>query len=99
MKGAFWGLMAGFVTGVTRLILVFVYRAPETCGEEDLRPGLIRNFHYMYFAILLFWITFVVAVVVSLLTEPPTYDQVSIDIHVPVSACYTRSFGAIVVVV
>jgi sodium/myo-inositol cotransporter 3 len=74
-KGAFWGLMVGFVTGVTRLILVFVYPGPDRCGEEDTRPRFLRDFHYMYFAILLFWLTFAFAVVISLLTDPPTYQQ------------------------
>jgi sodium/myo-inositol cotransporter 3 len=68
--------MVGFVTGVIRLVLVFVYHAPERCGDVDTRPAIIREFHYMYFAIFLFWLTFVVSVIVSLLTEPPTYQQV-----------------------
>lgn len=68
--------MVGFVTGVTRLILVFIYRGPEKCGDVDTRPSILADFHYMYFAIVLFWLTFAVAVVVSLLTEPPTYNQV-----------------------
>ncbi|KAK2153547.1 hypothetical protein LSH36_293g02003 [Paralvinella palmiformis] len=59
-KGCFWGLMAGFVTGVTRLILIFVYPGPSRCGEVNTRPPILVNMHYMYFAMLLFWITFIV---------------------------------------
>ena len=36
-QGAFWGLMVGFVAGIVRLILIFVYPAPSECGEEDTR--------------------------------------------------------------
>ena len=70
--------MAGFVTGLTRLILIFVYRPPGSCGEEDVRPSIIKDFQYMYFAMLLFWLRFIVTVIVSLLTEKPEPHYVSI---------------------
>ncbi|NXO18000.1 SC5A3 protein, partial [Oriolus oriolus] len=74
-QGAFYGGMAGFVLGAIRLILAFFYRAPE-CDQPDTRPGFIKNIHYMYVATALFWITGAVTVVVSLLTPPPTKEQV-----------------------
>ena len=37
IQGAFWGLMAGFVAGIVRLILILIYPAPNECGEEDNR--------------------------------------------------------------
>ncbi|NXI83112.1 SC5A3 protein, partial [Rhipidura dahli] len=74
-QGAFYGGMAGFVLGAIRLILAFFYRAPE-CDQPDTRPGFIKNIHYMYVATGLFWITGAVTVVVSLLTPPPTKEQV-----------------------
>merc|ERR1712142_970921 len=67
-KGAFCSLMFGMVLGVTQLVLKFVFKKPG-CGEADTRPAFIADFHYMFFAIVLFWSTLVVAVVVSLLTE------------------------------
>ncbi|XP_064413152.1 sodium/myo-inositol cotransporter-like [Latimeria chalumnae] len=73
--GAFYGGMVGFVLGVTRLILAFVYRVPE-CNQPDTRPSFIRNVHYMYIATTLFWITVAVTVIVSLLTPPPTKEQI-----------------------
>lgn len=75
-QGAFWGLMVGFVTGVARLIIVFVFPGPEGCGDPDERPAMIKDFHYMYFGIMLFWLTVLVAVVVSMITNPPEYKQV-----------------------
>ncbi|NWW78891.1 SC5A3 protein, partial [Climacteris rufus] len=74
-QGAFYGGMAGFVLGAVRLVLAFVYRAPE-CDQPDARPAFIKNVHYMYVATGLFWITGLVTVVVSLLTPPPTKEQV-----------------------
>ncbi|NXY11899.1 SC5A3 protein, partial [Pteruthius melanotis] len=74
-QGAFYGGMAGFVLGAIRLILAFFYRAPE-CDQPDTRPAFIKNIHYMYVATALFWITGAVTVVVSLLTPPPTKEQV-----------------------
>jgi hypothetical protein len=58
------------------MVLDFVYREPE-CGIPDDRPVIIKNFHYMYFATFLFWLSGGVMVVVSLLTEPPTREMVS----------------------
>ncbi|XP_067421656.1 sodium/myo-inositol cotransporter [Emydura macquarii macquarii] len=74
-QGAFYGGMVGFVLGFIRLILAFVYRVPE-CNQPDTRPGFIKNIHYMYIATALFWITGIVTVTVSLLTPPPTKEQV-----------------------
>ncbi|NWX19666.1 SC5A3 protein, partial [Aegotheles bennettii] len=74
-QGAFYGGMAGFVLGAVRLILAFIYRAPE-CNQLDTRPSFIKSIHYMYVATALFWITGIVTFVVSLLTPPPTKEQV-----------------------
>ncbi|XP_071983634.1 sodium/glucose cotransporter 4 [Engystomops pustulosus] len=66
--GAFWGLLIGLVVGLTRMIMDFVYRAPN-CGEEGTRPSVLKNVHYLYFAILLFGLTSVVCIVISLCTK------------------------------
>lgn len=67
-KGAFWGLMAGLITGVSRMILDFIYIEPA-CGEEDKRPMILKDVHYLNFAILLFVVTFFVTIVISLTTK------------------------------
>lgn len=74
-KGAFWGGMTGFVLGTLRLILAFAYRQPR-CDQPDNRPAFIVKIHYMYFAAGLFWLSGLVAVVVSLCTSPPDDEQV-----------------------
>nr|XP_055071449.1 sodium/myo-inositol cotransporter [Misgurnus anguillicaudatus] len=73
--GAFWGGMTGFTLGTTRLILGFVYREPR-CDQPDERPFFITHVHYMYIAAGLFWISGMVAVIVSLCTSPPEKDKI-----------------------
>ncbi|KAG0721960.1 Sodium/myo-inositol cotransporter [Chionoecetes opilio] len=41
-SGAFWGLVAGFVTGMARMIVDFYYREP-VCHLEDDRPLFIQK--------------------------------------------------------
>ncbi|XP_063323902.2 sodium/myo-inositol cotransporter-like [Pelmatolapia mariae] len=73
--GAFWGGMVGFFLGALRLALAFVYREP-LCDQPDDRPSFIKDIHYMYVAAILFWISSLVAVVVSLCTPPPEEGQI-----------------------
>uniref|UniRef100_A0A8C5N1Y2 Sodium/myo-inositol cotransporter 2 n=1 Tax=Gouania willdenowi TaxID=441366 RepID=A0A8C5N1Y2_GOUWI len=76
-KGAFWGLVIGLTVGVIRMILDFVYPAP-LCFEKDERPAVLRYIHYLYFSMLLSFITLIVVVVISLTTEEPRPEQVKL---------------------
>ncbi|XP_064460618.1 sodium/mannose cotransporter SLC5A10-like [Ornithodoros turicata] len=69
--GAFWGLMVGLAVGLTRFAWEFSYTVPP-CGtaEPDPRPAIISSVHYLHFGILLFFITIITSIVVSLLTPP-----------------------------
>ncbi|XP_033709011.1 sodium/glucose cotransporter 4 isoform X1 [Tursiops truncatus] len=67
--GAFWGLIFGLVVGLLRMTLEFSYPAPA-CGEADPRPAVLKDFHYLYFALLLCGLTAIVIVTVSLCTAP-----------------------------
>ncbi|NWS32784.1 SC5A9 protein, partial [Polioptila caerulea] len=67
--GAFWGLMAGLAVGLVRMIMEFVYSAPY-CGEEDRRPALLKDVHYLYFALMLCVLSAIVMVLISLCTPP-----------------------------
>ncbi|XP_066547990.1 sodium/glucose cotransporter 4 isoform X2 [Amia ocellicauda] len=71
--GAFWGLMVGLVIGFIRMILEFMYTAPS-CGKEDTRPFLLKDVHYLYFALILLAITALVIGIVSLCT-PAIHNQ------------------------
>ncbi|XP_042236087.1 sodium/glucose cotransporter 4-like [Homarus americanus] len=68
-QGAFWALMLGLVVGAIRMAVDFSYQ-PPACWEHDDRPLLVQ-LNFMYFAMLLFWVTAITGMVVSLLTEPP----------------------------
>ncbi|XP_042863337.1 sodium/glucose cotransporter 4-like [Penaeus japonicus] len=73
--GAFWGLMTGLVIGMIRFIIQFSYLVP-TCGDDrpDPRPYLVKlmvgNVHYLHFGCILWLLTGLVTVAVSLMTKP-----------------------------
>ncbi|XP_058495895.1 sodium/mannose cotransporter SLC5A10 isoform X2 [Solea solea] len=73
-QGAFWGLMVGLVVGVCRMVLEFAF-PPARCGVVDSAPAVLRSVHYLHFAILLCGLTAIVVVFVSLLTPPPSAEQ------------------------
>lgn len=80
IQGAFWGLMVGLVVGVCRMVLEFAF-PPQRCGIVDSAPAVLRSVHYLHFAILLCGLTAVVVVIVSLLTPPPSLEQVCTHGH------------------
>lgn len=59
--------MAGLVIGFVRMVMEFAYGTPS-CGEEDLRPPILKDVHYLYFALILLALTALVITVVSLCT-------------------------------
>ncbi|KAM5152151.1 sodium/myo-inositol cotransporter 2 isoform 1-T1 [Mantella aurantiaca] len=75
-KGAFWGLTIGLVVGLIRMVLDFVYPAPQ-CDQPDVRPGVVKYVHYLYLSMILALLTLIVVVVVSLCTEPPSKEMIS----------------------
>uniref|UniRef100_A0A668TAR8 Solute carrier family 5 member 9 n=1 Tax=Oreochromis aureus TaxID=47969 RepID=A0A668TAR8_OREAU len=68
-QGAFWGLMAGLVIGLIRMVLEFSY-LPPSCGQPDRRPAVLADVHYLYFALILLALTCLIIVAVSLATAP-----------------------------
>nr|VZH98194.1 unnamed protein product [Spirometra erinaceieuropaei] len=74
--GAFTGLVYGFVLGVVRMGLSFFYTDP-ICGEVDTRPWIIGRVHYMYYAMISFFSTAIVMCIASLLSKPPTVEQLN----------------------
>ncbi|XP_057211789.1 sodium/glucose cotransporter 4 isoform X8 [Triplophysa rosa] len=76
-QGAFWGLMVGLVVGTVRMVMDFVYGTPS-CGEQDLRPALLKDVHYLYFALILLALTALVITAISLCTAPIPKQHVTI---------------------
>ncbi|XP_075799278.1 sodium/glucose cotransporter 1-like [Microtus pennsylvanicus] len=67
--GAFWGLILGLLIGLSRMITEFAY-GTGSCMEPTNCPTIICGVHYLYFAIILFTITFIVVLAISFLTKP-----------------------------
>ncbi|XP_040588358.1 sodium/glucose cotransporter 1 isoform X2 [Mesocricetus auratus] len=68
-QGAFWGLIFGTSIGIVRLLAEFFYGS-ETCEEGSKCPMLICSLHYLYFGFLLFLITLLIVLAISLATKP-----------------------------
>ncbi|XP_068606058.1 sodium/myo-inositol cotransporter 2 [Brachionichthys hirsutus] len=75
-KGAFWGLVIGLLVGCIRMVLDVVYPAP-LCFETDDRPLVLKHVHYLYFPILLAFISLIPMILASLVTEGPKPEQIS----------------------
>ncbi|CAF99317.1 unnamed protein product [Tetraodon nigroviridis] len=67
--GAFYGLMIGLAIGLSRMITEFVY-GTGSCVSPSNCPTIICGVHYLYFSIILFTISCIVILGISLLTSP-----------------------------
>uniref|UniRef100_A0A8C4WK77 Sodium/mannose cotransporter SLC5A10 n=1 Tax=Gopherus evgoodei TaxID=1825980 RepID=A0A8C4WK77_9SAUR len=72
-QGAFWGLMLGLALGLARMGLEFAYPSPR-CGIPDERPSLVKDVHYLHFAVLLCALTAGAVVGISLLTSRSVFQ-------------------------
>ena len=63
--------MIGLVVGLIRFIWEYSYTVPP-CGQEDEdnRPSIIKDVHYLHFGCILFAIVFISTIIISLLTKP-----------------------------
>lgn len=69
----------GLVLGVIRMILDFTFTEPQ-CGEQDTRPAVVKDIHYLYFSMILSTVTLATLCAVSWLTEPPPEDKVRLGL-------------------
>ncbi|TKS84565.1 Sodium/glucose cotransporter 1 [Collichthys lucidus] len=68
-SGAFYGLMIGLLIGLSRMIAEFAY-GTGSCVQPSNCPTIICGVHYLYFSIILFVISCVIILAVSLMTKP-----------------------------
>nr|XP_009503485.1 PREDICTED: sodium/glucose cotransporter 1 isoform X1 [Phalacrocorax carbo] len=68
-QGAFWGLMVGLLTGLSRMIAEFAY-GTGNCVTPSNCPFIICGIHYLYFAMILFGVSSIVILAVSFMTKP-----------------------------
>uniref|UniRef100_A0A3Q3FL77 Sodium/glucose cotransporter 1 n=1 Tax=Kryptolebias marmoratus TaxID=37003 RepID=A0A3Q3FL77_KRYMA len=67
--GAFFGLTIGLVIGLSRMITEFVY-GTGSCNNPSDCPTIICGVHYLYFGMILFVVSCIIIVGVSLMTKP-----------------------------
>ncbi|XP_062603427.1 sodium/glucose cotransporter 4-like isoform X1 [Saccostrea cucullata] len=70
---AFFGLIIANIIGGIRLVLEFVYPTPS-CGEMDQRPTILKM-NYLYFGVMLLFITACIIVGVSMFTSRRSLDE------------------------
>uniref|UniRef100_A0A8C7YVS2 Solute carrier family 5 member 1 n=1 Tax=Oryzias sinensis TaxID=183150 RepID=A0A8C7YVS2_9TELE len=67
--GAFYGLMIGLPIGLSRMITEFVYGTGSCANPSDC-PTIICGVHYLYFGIILFVVSCIIIIGISLMTKP-----------------------------
>ncbi|XP_054612306.1 sodium/glucose cotransporter 1 isoform X1 [Dunckerocampus dactyliophorus] len=67
--GAFYGLAIGLLIGLSRMITEFVY-GTGSCVEPSNCPTIICGVHYLYFGMILFVVSCIIILGVSLITKP-----------------------------
>ncbi|XP_041663603.1 sodium/glucose cotransporter 2 [Cheilinus undulatus] len=67
--GAFWGLMGGLLMGLCRMLPEFWFGTGSCIFPSDC-PFLICGIHYLHFAIILFFCTLVLVLLISYCTQP-----------------------------
>lgn len=77
-QGAFYGLMIGLAIGLSRMITEFVY-GTGSCASPSNCPTIICGVHYLYFSIILFSVSCIVILSISLLTSPIPDENVRED--------------------
>ncbi|XP_058888826.1 sodium/glucose cotransporter 1-like [Acipenser ruthenus] len=68
-QGAFYGLVVGLLLGLARMITEFAY-GTGSCVTPSQCPKIICGVHYLYFALILFGISCIIILGVSLMTTP-----------------------------
>ncbi|XP_067119196.1 sodium/glucose cotransporter 1-like [Centruroides vittatus] len=77
-KGAFWGLVAGFVIGMIRFVLELNSTVPPCLDKlPDPTSNIISKINYLHFGIILFVIVCIITIAVSLSTEAIPENQAS----------------------
>uniref|UniRef100_A0A8C8I5R5 Sodium/glucose cotransporter 1 n=1 Tax=Oncorhynchus tshawytscha TaxID=74940 RepID=A0A8C8I5R5_ONCTS len=74
--GVFYGLMIGLAIGLSRMIAEFAY-GTGSCVAPTNCPEIICGVHYLYFSIILFCISCLVILTISLMTKPIEDKHVS----------------------
>ncbi|WP_347840346.1 sodium:solute symporter [uncultured Draconibacterium sp.] len=74
-KGGFWGLMSGFIIGITRLGAKVYYENVQGAAD-NLFKSLFFDMNWLFFCGWMFLVCLVVVAVVSMLTEAPSKEKI-----------------------
>jgi hypothetical protein len=69
--------MISLAVGLIRMVMDFAMPAPLCgSGEEDTRPSVLKEVHFLHFAMILFGVTLITAVGISLFTAKRKPEKV-----------------------
>lgn len=68
LQGVFWGLLIGYLVGLIRMVLDFVYLF-FGCGKEDDCLGVIKYIYFIYFFVIFLVLVVVIILLVSFVIE------------------------------
>ncbi|KJF45662.1 sodium:solute symporter [Draconibacterium sediminis] len=74
-EGGFWGLMSGFIIGITRLGAKVYYENVEGAAD-NLFKSLFFDMNWLFFCGWMLLVCLVVVIVVSLLTKAPSAEKI-----------------------
>ncbi|KAK3550442.1 hypothetical protein QTP86_025682 [Hemibagrus guttatus] len=67
--GAFYGMLIGLVIGLSRMMAEFSYGTGSCANPSDC-PTIICGVHYLYFGLILYGVSLIVVLGISLMTKP-----------------------------
>ncbi len=77
-QGCLWALIVGFLMGMFRLTVDTLPKVKEGFAySEGSLFWIVNKIYFQYFSLLIFIVSSVVMIVVSLLTREPNYEQIS----------------------
>ncbi|XP_036450499.1 sodium/glucose cotransporter 1 [Colossoma macropomum] len=68
-QGAFYGMLIGLAIGLARMITEFAY-GTGSCVQPSNCPSIICGVHYLYFGLILFGVSLILVLGISLMTKP-----------------------------
>uniref|UniRef100_A0A3Q3K4Q8 Sodium/glucose cotransporter 1 n=1 Tax=Monopterus albus TaxID=43700 RepID=A0A3Q3K4Q8_MONAL len=81
-SGAFYGLTIGLCIGLARMFTEFGY-GTGSCVNPSNCPTIICGVHYLYFSIILFVVSCIIILGISLMTKPIADKHREKEIHTP----------------
>jgi hypothetical protein len=79
-QGAFWGVTLGISIGIFRLLAEFA-DGTRTCEGNSKCPEIICGLHHLYFSMILFLLSLLSILGISLITDPILDKHVSAAVN------------------